>query len=269
MQLSIRITCVALSYSIPRTRRLRGDIPGSQPQTICLGSPSEGQTFFVFSSKELRKSLERGQVSSARRPHSDLERQRPSLVVSRRNATVTMEELPPDDSPACRAVLARLDPTGLVGVLAVGTFERRGNPEQETFVDLERRRSPIGFEGGYIRPGCVQKKRQSEKGPCQESREGDRPIPNYRKQAVGFGFADAGGGPHLRRRRSKGQRLRNCQPVLRDDYREQKRRPREKWSVVLLNESSDPVQLCYGICSVTGAAGSTNLERSRRRPSGH
>ena len=94
----------------------------------------KGQTFFVFSSKELRKLLGRAKSSDLLVAALDLERQRPSSVVSRRNAIVTMGELPPDDSPACRAVLARLDRTGLARVLAVGTFRKARESKAGTLV---------------------------------------------------------------------------------------------------------------------------------------
>ena len=211
----------------------------------------KGQTFFVFSSKELRKLLERAKSSDLLVAALDLERQRPSSVVSRRNATVTMEELPPDDSPACRAVLARLDPTGLARVLAVGTFRKARESKAGIFVDPQRRWFPLDFEGRYAGRGASRKSAKAKRAPAKKAAKGTGRFRTIASKPFSFGFADVGGGPPPEKKIEIAADYEVVDLFYATDREQKAASPAENGLVVLLNELSDPVQLCYGICSVT------------------
>jgi hypothetical protein len=71
-------------------------------------------------SKELRERLQKAKAAALLVAALNLNEERPSAIVNRRDAIVTMEELPADATPACRAVVARRNSAGEFRVLTVG-----------------------------------------------------------------------------------------------------------------------------------------------------
>ena len=208
------------------------------------------EAFFLFASTEFRERLQKAKTAALLAAALGLDKERPSAVVNRRDAIVTMEELPADDTPACRAIVARQDPAGDFRVLGVGTLRKVARPRPKVHALREKPAIPKGVAGGFIRRRAPAKKSSVKRTPAKKAAKKSGQFRIIARKRFGFGFAEPGRVPQPEKKIEGAKDYETIEVFYATD-REQKATSEKDGLVTFLNVLPDPAELRYGICSVT------------------
>lgn len=214
-----------------------------------------GESFFLFSSSELRKALQAAKPSDTLVLSLNLKSQRPSVVVDRLDRTVTMETLPTGDAVARRFVQIRKNRAGQFRVLAIGTLRKVHMLKLRGIVIGKVPRS-WGAIGDSVGKPAKRKVAAKEKTIVKEVREkaSDDLFRIRPGKSRGFGFVQFGDEPIPSPSPSPKPEPAKDYEIVEVFYatdREQKPASTDDGVVRFLNVLPDPVELRYGVCSVT------------------
>lgn len=251
MELTIRADArafVVLNAEATTVERLRFLLQSRRFAWVVLHM---GEAFYLFSGTELRHSLRTAKSSDPLAFPLKLKKQRPSVVVDRLDRTVTMEDLPTGDAVARRAVVVRKNKTGQSRILAIGSLRKVPVLKLKGVVIGKVPRS-WGVIGDSVRKPMKKKVAAMEKTIVKEVRDeasGDlfRIRPG---KSRGFGFVQLDEAPSPGTKPEPAKDYETVEVFYATD-RKQRLASTNDGVVRFLNVLPDPVELRYGVCSVT------------------
>jgi len=251
VRLSIRIDARSfVVFDAERTTIARALIVLGAQRFVWVVLQTE-QAFFLFSRDELRKLFEKAKRSSLLVAALGLAKRRPSVVVSRRDAKVSMEVMPADDTPACRAVVASKNAAGEWRVLAVGTLRKATRTRAGGVRVTERPAVPQPAGREFVRRRLPAKKAVARKTPAKKAAKKSGRFVIIARKRFGFGFGESGGQPRPEKKDENAKDYETVDVFYATDREQKAATSADNGLVTFLNQLPDPVQLSYGVCSVT------------------